>query len=441
MEAEAATTEYLSLAFPKLDEDGKTLLKTLVKQFTSELQAGGPRPRWSIMKNLVQMTEQQISHAIDMYERAAAQPELASLVAPRVEVVQQQPDNLFLPMDMPTDVPTVEEDPFIDAPSASIQKSFDPFLEEEPSTKLGDMGDKDLGGLLPDAPSGGLIEGDNLGDDPFAFDGVLDYDDNFDDAFGDDMLASAGLAEANAHSGKTYTQVTQPQWMATGQPPRKKKETGEGTERSENKLSVTQQWTQVMETIKIRRPMTVKEADCIPFVEDFIEKMVVAAKKDDEDYKAGLPTLHKLKMLPYAENIMCKSTFAHIFVGSGGCRALALWLRPLPTGEFNLDDLAEEYEKNRPLPQLERKPIETFDSFLEAEEESFKRRHPLQPSFMAKREYIIQPTPTAQPQPRTKLPPDSNRSKIQGAINILARPNKAAWKPFHVSVEGRTVNV
>jgi len=79
METEAATTEYLRVAFPMLNEDDKTLLKTLLKHFADELQAGGPRPRWSIMKNLVQMTEQQISQAIEMYENTAAQKP-ASLV-------------------------------------------------------------------------------------------------------------------------------------------------------------------------------------------------------------------------------------------------------------------------------------------------------------------------------------------------------------------------
>jgi len=72
METEAATTEYLRVAFPTLDEDDKTMLKTLLKQFADELQAGGPRPRLSITRNLVQMTEQQISQAIEMYENTAA---------------------------------------------------------------------------------------------------------------------------------------------------------------------------------------------------------------------------------------------------------------------------------------------------------------------------------------------------------------------------------
>jgi len=72
MEVEAATTEYLRVAFPMLDEDDEALLKTLLKQFAAELLAGDPRPRWSIMKNLVQMTEQQISQAIEMYENTAA---------------------------------------------------------------------------------------------------------------------------------------------------------------------------------------------------------------------------------------------------------------------------------------------------------------------------------------------------------------------------------
>ena len=69
---EEATIEYLKVAFPELTEDDSKLLRTLLKQFTEELQAGGPRPRWSIMKNLVQMTESQITQAIKVYETALA---------------------------------------------------------------------------------------------------------------------------------------------------------------------------------------------------------------------------------------------------------------------------------------------------------------------------------------------------------------------------------
>merc|ERR1719359_2700339 len=42
----------------------------------------------------------------------------------------------------------------------------------------------------------------------------------------------------------------------------------------------------------------------------------------------------KLAMLPRCVAIMEKFLFAEKFVANGGCRALALWLRPLPNGEL-----------------------------------------------------------------------------------------------------------
>ena len=32
------------------------------------------------------------------------------------------------------------------------------------------------------------------------------------------------------------------------------------------------------------------------------------------------------------------------------------------------------------------------------------------------------------------------RGKLQDALNVLCRPNKKAWKPYSVCIDGRTMN-
>jgi len=91
------------------------------------------------------------------------------------------------------------------------------------------------------------------------------------------------------------------------------------------------------------------------------------------------------------------------------------------------------------VPKLSRPPPETEESLRLAEIESEKRMRPLVPVIEGK-DYVIKPIPRHQPIKRDKTAADSNRGKIGEVLKILARPNKRAWKPYSVSVAGRTVN-
>jgi len=92
-----------------------------------------------------------------------------------------------------------------------------------------------------------------------------------------------------------------------------------------------------------------------------------------------------------------------------------------------------------PQPAHQRKPEETYESFLEAEQESFKRMHPSIPIREGK-EYHVHPMITAEPMKKFKYSDDSNRHKLNEVLKIFDRPNKKAWKPFEVSIAGRQLN-
>jgi hypothetical protein len=103
---------------------------------------------------------------------------------------------------------------------------------------------------------------------------------------------------------------------------------------AEDKTNLTEKWGQVLETIKIKRPLLVYEQDSIPYIENFITEMTEAADNDKKELEAGKPMLHKLALVPKAVAIMQKYAFADLFVSSGGCEALARWLEPLPDGQL-----------------------------------------------------------------------------------------------------------
>lgn len=90
-------------------------------------------------------------------------------------------------------------------------------------------------------------------------------------------------------------------------------------------------------------------------------------------------------------------------------------------------------------PSLPAKPTETVDSFLQLEEESFKRMHPTIPVREGK-EYTIHPQATACAIARERYRDDSNRYKVNEVLKIFNRPNKKAWKPYEVSIAGRQLN-
>lgn len=260
-----------------------------------------------------------------------------------------------------------------------------------------------------------------------------------------------------------------------------------------------------MQTIKVKRALTIHERDCIPHVTEFVQKMFEAADKDVVDFNQGQPMLRKMKLLPEARLIMEKSAFAAHFVTNEGCRALGMWLARTPSGELpNLElrsnllrccsrlpitkealancgehplgarvkDLAQDPREtvtNRKIAALliqkwlkqilsqkthsfeigneeeiqgtiPRRPVETIESLAAAEAESLTRRHPRVPVIEGK-DYRIHPISRDQPTKRDKFPPDSIRGKLHGALEILSRPNKKSWRPYHVSIEGRQVNI
>jgi len=117
---------------------------------------------------------------------------------------------------------------------------------------------------------------------------------------------------------------------------------------------------------------------------------------------------------------------------------LQRWVQQVLVVADEPDEKAEDDSKK--VGRLERKPPETEESLRLSAIESEGRRHPKIPMGMAY-EFAIQPTPVYEAVKREKWNPDSNRGKLNSTLNIMMRPNKAVWKPYHVSIAGRTVNV
>lgn len=97
-------------------------------------------------------------------------------------------------------------------------------------------------------------------------------------------------------------------------------------------MTLSEQWAIVMNHIKNPRNLNIREQEAIPFVHDFIKKMIKAGEDDLEELKAGRPMVHKMHMLSKAVSVMKTTAFSDHFVAGGGCQALGLWLRPLPNG-------------------------------------------------------------------------------------------------------------
>merc|ERR1719199_1802626 len=86
-----------------------------------------------------------------------------------------------------------------------------------------------------------------------------------------------------------------------------------------------------------------------------------------------------------------------------------------------------------PKAMLPPKPVETLESFLAAEEESFKRMHPTIPIREGK-DYQIHPPANAVALKRDKYQQDSNRYKLNEVLKDFNRPNKKTWRPYEVSI-------
>merc|ERR1712086_345403 len=288
-------------------------------------------------------------------------------------------------------------------------------------------------------------------------------------------------------------------------PPKKKQK----KEDEEGPMTISEKWQKVLETIRIARPINIKEADCHDYVRDFVQEMIKSAEEDLLLFQEGKPMLRKMKLLPKAVMIMTKTAFADMFVTYEGCRALALWLKDLPSGalptvqlrtdllncmlrlpitkealanckdpplaqivmklsrhsletvsnrtsasslvekwvkqvlskksldSFDLDAMDDANASHRPL--LDRKPVETAESLAILEKDSESRRHPNIP-LVGEKEYVTHPVPIHQAVKRDKVSMDTNRGKLGEVLKVLQRPNKKAWRPYTVSIAGRTVN-
>jgi len=256
----------------------------------------------------------------------------------------------------------------------------------------------------------------------------------------------------------------------------------------------------VLDLIRNKRPLTIKEHEAAAFVEKIIEEMQRAQKQDLELYAANKPALTKLAMLKRVVAVMGKYQFAVHFVAFGGCKACASWLKPLPDGtrpnqhlrteilrmvgrlpitkealmgcgrKYSLGKVihgiqndTEETVENRKLasmlvqqwlrfvlvqpegeqeeqePRRIRPPPETAESLAAREAESAKRIHPAIP-IIEGRDYVVRPIPKDMPVKRDRVGADTNRGKLGEILKIMSRPNKRAWKPYDISIAGRQVN-
>merc|ERR1719215_607139 len=121
--------------------------------------------------------------------------------------------------------------------------------------------------------------------------------------------------------------VEQPQEGEDGQPEKKPEE------------GISHKLLSVLEHIRPPKALAVKDEEAQRFVQSAIERMVEAARLDEESIEAHATAIHKIQMLPKVIAIMNKYAFAVHFVTFNGCNALAAWLKPLPNGQLPNDHL------------------------------------------------------------------------------------------------------
>lgn len=327
--------------------------------------------------------------------------------------------------------------------------------------------------------------------------------DDLQDVFGEDFFvddeadkAAALVAKRKANARKLLN------------PPkakvRKVQSVGQVEEVETDKIN--EKFHRVLEHLKIKRPLAIKEDDAVKFVQNSIQEMHDSAEADDQCNVENKLACHKMKMLPKVVTIMNKFQFAVHFVTFDGCKALAVWMKNLPNGklpnehlrtellncmmrlpitkealsacnkDMSLGKLVAELQNNpqetienrktasqlvqrwvkqvlhkKPdyddldeaevtlKPKLIRPAPETAESLQAVEKASELRAHPSIP-IIAGREYVIKPVPRHQPVKRDKVAAETNRGKLGEVLKVLGRPNKRSWKPYEVSVAGRTVN-
>jgi len=243
-------------------------------------------------------------------------------------------------------------------------------------------------------------------------------------------------------------------------------------------------------------------SESIEFVQNVVKEMVEAAESDLFEFQNGKPMTHKMKMLSKVVEVMGKQAWADMFVAYDGCRALGMWLQNLPNGVMpnvqlrtellrmmlrlpitkealaNCKDtplgqvvaklsrneletvhnrtvastLVRRWVKNvlvdpnaandedPPEPMLPPKEPETMESLAKMEAEILKRVHPAIP-VVGGRIYTVQPVSKDKPVAREKIPLDTNRGKLNEVIKLLSRPNKKPYKPYHISIAGRQMNM
>jgi len=321
--------------------------------------------------------------------------------------------------------------------------------------------------------------------------GDFDMADDMVNMFGEEMVGTP-QEHAAEHGSKTLVRAA---WL----PPRKKKlRQQDDLVQTETEKSVSERFTSTLEHLKGKKALQIAEQDAIEYMQQFVQDMVAAAERDEELVKDGKPAVDKVKFLPKAVRSLGQYQFQNPFVACGGLQAISQWLRPTAAGPTALDiqthmlkslqmlpvtlealekcedpslvEVISEMSKdpqqtveNRktalslsarwaslghdddgdyaepPQPKLPRPPPETEESFELAEQESFKRMHPRIPQIV-QQDLVIQPMSDVEPVKRIKLAEGSKRAKLNETLKKLSAPNKRSYRPWTVSVAGRTVN-
>jgi len=240
-----------------------------------------------------------------------------------------------------------QEAAFIDVPSNVVEHPA-PEMQIPPAV------DKDLEGEDDD-----IFEKFDLGDN-------LQFDDSehFSDRAPSSVqfnVPSPGLVTGSSPGRTRRARSASPSPGSVGKR-RRRSATLPAAEEEAEPEPLAAKWAQVMESIKPRRGLVIKDEEAHVFVEGFVKKMEAIAAEDLEDYQQGKPMLKKLKMLPEAREVMEKFQFSDAFIAYGGCKVLAVWLQNLPNGQ-----LPSVHIRSVLLECMERLPI-TKDALRDAGE-------------------------------------------------------------------------
>jgi len=221
-----------------------------------------------------------------------------------------------------SDLPGAEAPGSVGGEQEGFENIFDEFEQPEADELFGDVFGADT---FDDGAASAPLQGDWLED------------------LGLDGADPAGLQSVSSSRDETHSQVGKPtpgRPLPPGLEVRKKQrhaglEAASGQRKAPSTPlpdAITDRWQAVMDAIKVKQPLKIKETDAQTFSTDMIQEMKEAAEADLELFKQGKPMLRKMQMLPKAVDAMRKWAFANYFVSQGGCLALAMWLRTLPNG-------------------------------------------------------------------------------------------------------------